>query len=298
MKHARETLFMLTAIVLLSCSCDYVDVPRQAGSAGGDTGIVVRRVLVEEFTGHTCIACPAGAAMIEQLHNNYEDQMITVAVHHGWFALPCIGSHSPPNNAPAGSFTEDFTTGTTSGEGYDYELNFPSLFAALPVAMINRMGYANNTYVIESGNWGSKVDSLLQLPPSAGLEIEHTYNPTTRALNISVDGKFIDAQSGTFNVAVLITEDSLTGWQTDGSTFIPDFVFMHVLRACVNTPGSIIGTQVMSGTIAANSTFSWSMQSAYTVNSSFVAEHCHLVAILYNTATFEVLQAEDVELVE
>lgn len=292
------SLFAAAAILVLSGGCDYVDVPQQTGGPGpGDTGVAIRRVLVEEFTGHTCIACPAGAATIEQLHNIYGEQMITVAVHHGWFADPCP-PHPLPNGAPAGSFSEDFTTGTTSGEGYEYEVSFPGLFASLPSGMVNRVGVPSNTHVIGAGDWGSKVDSILQIPPSADLEIEHTYNTTTRALNLTVNGEFIDAQSGSFNVAILLTEDSLVGWQIDGTNYIPDFVFMHVLRGCVNTPGSIAGTQVMTGTIAANSTFSWNMPAAYTVNSNFVDTHCHLVAILYNTTTFEVLQAAEVELVE
>ncbi len=295
-----RSIFFTAATFLLFGGCDYIEVPQQAGSGNNDTDIVVRKVLMEEFTGHTCIACPQGAATIEQLHNIYGNQMITVAVHHGWFADPCppVGTHPTPNGAPAGSFSEDFTTGTTSGEGYEYEVNFPGLFASLPVGMVNRVGFPGGDYVKQQGQWGGLIDSLVQVPPSADLDIEHTYNTSTRALTLTVDGNFIDAQSGTFNVAVMITEDSLVGWQIDGTVYVPDFVFMHVLRGCVNTPGSIIGTPVLTGNIDANTPFSWTLPSTYTVNSNFVAEHCHLVAILYNTATFEVLQAEEVELVE
>jgi hypothetical protein len=298
MKYAILKFFStLAAIILLSCGCDYVDVPQQAGGGGNDADIVIRKVLMEETTGHTCIACPLGATTIEQLHNYYGEQMITIAVHHGWFADACppVGTHSTPNGAPAGSFSEDFTT---DGEGAEYELNFANVFAVLPNGMVNRLGVPGGTYAKSSAEWGPTIDSLVQIPPSADLDIEHTYNTSTRALTLTVEGDFIDAQNGTFNVAVMITEDSLVGWQIDGSTFVPDFVFMHVLRGCVNTPGSIIGTPVMTGNIDANTPFTWTMQSAYTVNSNFNARHCHLVAILYNTATFEVLQAEEVELVE
>ena len=292
----KKILIPIIAAAFFFAGCDYVEVPTQTGGTSGGGNGVTRRVLLEEFTGHTCIACPAGAATIEQLHGLYDDQLITIAIHHGWFAEPCP-PHPLPNGAQTGSFSEDFTTGTTSGEGYEYEVNFPAVFSTLPNGMVNRLGFPSGTYPKSQGEWGTLVDSLIQIPASADLEITHTYSTSSRALSMSIDGQFIDAQNGTFNVAVMLTEDSLVGWQIDGTVYIPNFVFMHVLRACVNTPGSIIGTPVMTGSINANSSFTWTLPASYTVDNAYNANHCRLIAILYNTATMEVLQAAEAKLV-
>jgi thiol-disulfide isomerase/thioredoxin len=45
-------------------------------------GGVTRRVLLEDFTGHTCNNCPAAAVIAEGLQTFYgEDQLILVGVH-------------------------------------------------------------------------------------------------------------------------------------------------------------------------------------------------------------------------
>lgn len=294
----KKIMLIATSLVFLFGGCDYVEVPTQAGGSnnGNGNGGVTRRVLLEEFTGHICIACPTGAAVIEQMEDLYGDRLVTIAVHHGFFANPCPPSPLP-NNAPDSSFLENFTTGTNSGEGYEYELNYPDVFGTLPSGLVNRAGVPSGSYAKSHGSWPSVVDSVMQLPAVADLEFDTViYNTSSRALNFSVRGEFLSSQNGTFNIVVMLTEDSLIGWQTDGSTYIPDYVFKHVLRACVNTPGSIVGTSVATGSIAPGSDFTFELPAAYTVNANWNAGHCHLIAFIYNTNTKEVLQAAEADL--
>lgn len=287
----KKIFLPVITVVLLAAGCDYVDVPTQTGSSGGGGGNgVTRRVLIEDFTGHTCPNCPGAAVTLHNIQDLYPGQVMGIAVHAGWFAEPCP-PHPLPAGATAGSFSEDLRCAT----GNDYDLVY-GLSASPPVGMVNHLGYPGNV-AKSQGSWAGLVDSLLQTPAVADLEFDTViYNSGTRDLNVTMTGKFIDAQNGTFNVAIMLVEDSLTGWQINGTTYIPDYVFMHLLRDCINTPGSIAGTEVATGAIVANSTFTWVMPAAYNVSASYNASHCKLIAYVYNTTTKEVLQAAEVEL--
>lgn len=288
----KNVLFLFAAALLILPGCDYVSAPQQAGSSGGGGGGngITRRVLLEDFTGHTCPNCPSAAVTLHTLQDLYPDQIMAISIHTGWFGDPCP-PHPLPNGAQAGSFSEDLTCATSD----DYDAVY-SMSGSPPVGMVNRLGYPSN-YIKQAGEWASIIDSLLQTTATADLEFDTViYNASTHNLDVSMTGKFIDAQNGTFNLAVMLVEDSLSGWQIDGTTYLPSYVWMHVLRDCINTPGSITGEQVATGTITANSTFNWTLSSSYNVSTSFNPAHCHLIAYIYNTATKEALQAAEADL--
>jgi uncharacterized membrane protein len=288
----KKMLPFFVAIATLAWGCDYVEIPTQTNSGGGGGGGngVTRRVLIEDFTGHTCPNCPSAAVTLHNLQTLYPDQVMGIAIHAGWFSEPCP-PHPLPNGAQSGSFSNDLR----SAAGNDYDLVF-GLSSSPPIGMVNHLGYPNN-YALQQGAWVTKVDSLLQTPAVADLEFDTViYNSSTRELNVTVNGKFITAQNGTFHVCIMLVEDGITNWQIDGSQYLPNYVFDHVLRDCINTPGSIAGTQIATGTIAANSTFNWALPAAYTISNSFNASNCKLVAYIYNTANKEVLQAVEIGL--
>lgn len=288
----KKLLIAILPVALFAWGCDYVDIPTQANSGGGGGGGngVTRRVLIEDFTGHTCPNCPAAAVTLHNIQNLYPDQVMGIAIHTGWFAEPCP-PHPLPAGATAGSFSEDLRCATAD----DYDLVY-SLSGAPPVGMVNHLGYPGN-YAKQQGAWAGIVDSLLGTPAVADLEFDTViYNSATRDLDVTMTGKFIDAQNDNFNICIMLVEDSLTGWQIDGSTYVPNYVFMHVLRDCINTPGSIAGTQIATGSIAANTTWSWQLPAAYNVSASLNASHCKLIAYVYNMTTKEVLQAAEADL--
>lgn len=288
----KKFLFIIASSFTL-LSCDYVSSPVQTGNSGGpgpnDT-LPKRVVLLEEATGHTCTNCPSAAATIQTLKSTYGEQLVPIAIHYGWFAEPCP-PHPLPNGAPSGSFSEDLRC----PEGSDYDVLY-SIFNAPPAAMVNRLGYPAD-HIKSQGQWAGLIDSLVNTQPLAALDINHTYDTTTRALSISVDGQFLQAASGDFNLVVMLVEDGIIGWQVDGSNYIPNYEFNHVLRACVNTPGSIAGEQVATGTIAAFTSFNWTLSGSYTVSNLINHHNCNLVVFLYNFNTKEAIQAGEVHLI-
>ncbi len=123
-----------------------------------------------------------------------------------------------------------------------------------------------------------------------------TYTDASRAVVLKTTTKFVSDYNDGTSLVIYLTEDSLLGWQTDyrkpsGEQDVENFAHRHVLRDALNSAFGepITAAPVAVGTRLAN-------QFNYTLPASFNAEHCALVAVLYNTSTREVLQVEEIHL--
>ncbi|MGL5890067.1 MAG: Omp28-related outer membrane protein [Bacteroidia bacterium] len=283
--------------LLIFSACDYVEDPTQTtvGSGSSTTRVPHRKVLVEEVTGHFCQSCPAGAQILEAAHSVYGDSMIIVAVHTGDFARS-VAEAGLPQNAPTGSFTEDFRT----PEGNEFGPVF-AMGQSAPRCMYNRIGFPAGAHDMSPYDAATILDTLLDRPQSADFIIEHNYNEVTRTLSFSANGNFLTSggiNGDSYSIVAIITEDSLLGWQVNGAQYVQNYVFNHVLRGCVNTPGTLAGTTIHSGSVVAGDTIDYTLPAGYTLSSTINHDHADLVVFVYNTITKEILQAEKVAIKE
>ena len=120
MKHLKYTISFFFGILLFNItSCDIVEGPYmiENGTNPVDTtsNNFVKKVLIEDYTGHTCPNCPDAARQLEAIQDFYGDQVIGMAIHIGKaFAMPYPSSQSP-------KFQYEFRT--KWGEEYDNFLN-------------------------------------------------------------------------------------------------------------------------------------------------------------------------------
>lgn len=293
---ATKYIFPAAFLAVFSFSmCDYVTDPKDIEDIVVTFDSTKRVAIIEEWTGHTCIACPAAARDIEQLDSVYGESFIAISIHDDYFAEPCPVPHPTPpcGTGSPGAFGEDFRCPT----GASYSAAHTIGPQSPPQGMVNRLGMPNNE-VKNRGTWPGLVDSIVQTNAIASIHIDHTYNSSTRAITATVRGTWLMTYTGNMNVAIMLTESGMIGWQTDGPTACDSvFEFNHVLRECINTPGSITGSPLFAGTTGIGTTYSYSLPSAYTLPANFNAANCHLIAIIYDTVTGEVMQAweEDVE---
>ena len=292
----KKFIFLLGFAGLAFAGCDYVDVPQQAGGTPVvPTSDTIRKILIEDFTGHYCINCPDAARMMDSLQALFPGQIVGLAVHYDYFAEPSP-PHALPNlqNLPANAFAEDFRA---LAEDADYNATFGANNFALPCGMVNHFGFPSNIPT-QVGDWASQAATILAQPMTAYLKINPTYSSSSRQLNVTVDGEFMVDTTGTYNIVIMLVEDGLTGCQLDddlASTIDTAYTFNHVLRCCLDHPGSVQGATVMTGTIAANSSFSYTLPSVYTIPSGYNAANCRIVAYLYNTADHGILQAAEAD---
>ena len=276
----KKVFFYGLLLPLCFSSCDKVKTPYIKGITGGtDTTVKVRKLLMEEFTGHKCGSCPPGAQTIQTLQNQYGDKLIAVSIHAGFYATV-----TPP------IYTEDFQC----NEGDDYNTFFG--ISANPIGMVNRKGYPSS-HLKAIGEWSGLVSSILALPPDASIRITNNYNATSRVLNSTVRCEFLNALNGTYKIMLILTEDSIISPQKDYAqtpTDVLNYVHRHMLRDAISSTSW--GDTLKSGLIAAGDTVIKSYIYNLPANFNGIVpdvNHCHVVAYIYNASNYEVIQAEE-----
>jgi len=275
----KLTIALLTLFtVVFMAGCDKIDPPyinESGGGGGGGEGEVVQKVLLEDYTGHTCVNCPAAAKIASDLQKFYGEKLIVMAVHTGFFADPM----QPP-------FDTDFRTEV----GDKWRTDFG--FVSYPSGMINRG--AEGGRIAGKGQWASRVDAAMQETAKASLKIEINYAEANRQLALKIDSRFLQNASEKYLLQVCLVEDSIMAPQrnndpTVGETpTITEYYHRHVLRKDLN---GVNGETISSTSIVANETYIHEYN--FTLNTDYNADRCSIIAFIYREADLEIVQVEE-----
>lgn len=231
----------------------------------GVTPAVGKNIIVEEGTGTWCGWCPRGAVFLDNLTAKYADRFIGVAVHNG---DPMVVS------------------------GYDGQHGF----AGYPSATVMRKS--------ADGSFGTQSD--LELPfleyiaqaPLATFEIGAQLNAESGLLDISVDVSANAALTTSNKIALIITEDGVTGTTNDyaqsnyyaggnngamggyeslpGTVPASDMVYDHVARAIPLGFGGDANSFTNNMAAGETRTFNYS----YTIPATYDMTKMHIVAVI------------------
>ncbi|MDD3876677.1 MAG: Omp28 family outer membrane lipoprotein [Bacteroidales bacterium] len=289
----KSFFYKFTALIIIALyltACDKINEPFMNELNDADTTacptpefdttvIPYRVVFLEEFTGHKCPNCPSGAATAHDLEALYEEQLVLVAIHAGFFASP----------DPSGTFINDFTT----VEGEEIATQFGVVLN--PNGLANRKSY-NSNLILAPGSWGSAIDEFLTPEPDAFIQIITENSATDNDICIHVRTKFLSNLTGNFKLVVQITENSILSPQKTNdpnypSGYIDNFEHNHVLRKTVN---GTWGTDLVNDNVIAGTTIVKSYK--ITPNSLWNTANCKVVAYVYNSDNDEVLQAAETSL--
>lgn len=291
-------LLVASGIIVTVNSCDKIDAPYVI--TNDDTTITCdapvfpaltssfKRVLIEEYTGHKCPNCPEGGKIVHDLLDSYKDTLIAVAVHAGSFAA---------FNADDETWYYNFTT--LSG---DYWLTqFP--IESFPQGMVDRTLYSGKINLAKEA-WAPAVKAAATHPLVADVQIINEFDASKGQLCTHSKTTFLSDYAGrNINLLVLITEDSIIQPQYNvkasiGPTpIIYDYVHNHVLRGTVNGNW---GVSVRKAVSSVNEPVIKSFGVKFTgfnVN-EMNPENCHVVAILFDIDSKEVLQVTEKAVVE
>jgi len=269
-------LFGLTAVLYFGC--DKIEPPYTTTQNNNpDTNqIAVKKVLFEDYTGHLCVNCPAAHDILAQLITLYPNQIVPISIHVGNFAVPLSPNY----------FGEDFRT----SEGEALNTFFGNDAAGLPNGMVNRREFSGNR-ILTADQWGTAIDAILQEPQSVDFNITNTFDTGQNKLSTKIDISFLENFDQTLYLCAYLTEDSIVGWQKDNREDpedIPNYVHRYVLRASLN------GTwgEKITGTYSQNNTITMQYDN-FTLDTSFVPEHCSVVVFVYDSTSLEIFQADE-----
>ncbi len=285
-------ILILISIVGFSIySCDKIDPPFVKDGGGNDTVACpvpdfpvnnnpVRKVLLEEFTGHTCPNCPTGQQKIKELGVKYGDQLNVVAIHAGHFSDP----------SPGDGYTADYRTaeGTLINDDFDAgNLGYPS-------GMVNRVVKAPpDNRILNRFEWEGAMDTMMAVAPFIDLQIITDYEESSRKLCTHVQAEFLQDITKNVNLVIYILEDSLVSKQTNsnpqvGTTpAIDDYVHLHVLRGTVS---GAYGNVLTTGTITKDTKIIKSYKTI--LSTEWDEHHISVLAYIYYPDGLVILQSE------
>ena len=289
-----KNIITLLSFILIITSCDVVEGPYEIDTGGvtpTDTNTYVKKILIEDFTGHTCPNCPSAARELEGIHDLYGHQIIGIALHVSTgFAAPWIG---------AGKFEYDFRTKW----GTDWDDFFDISNSGLPRGMVNRMGYPNN-HKLGKNEWLSAVITELEKEIDFGINITGDYGV------ITIDTEILNNTNGDYNLVVCLTESNIINWQKDGQVDNESYIHNHVLRSVLsdeslsNSSNYITG-QLVEKTINYNLSVLEQFNIDYSSNTAdagngnsggWNASNMSVIAYIYDNTTQEILQVEEIHL--
>lgn len=277
MKNIKPIILSIIFAVFALASCDIVEPPYiqgGGGNGGSDTtivGEVMSKVLLEDFTGVKCVNCPAATELALQLHEVYGDRLVIMGIHAGFMATP-IGPNS------------DFRTpeGTAWWNFFGFDAN--------PIGTVNRKS-SSNGYGINSGEWGDAISQALEQEPQALLEMQCSYDQTSRVINVDVNTKVLVDQLDNLSLTVCVVEDSVVGRQLLPSGMVEDYVHRHVFRGTMNGEwGESIGNAPFASGTEVKKSYQYTLPEAYN------ADNCSVIAYVYRDTDKGVIQVEETHL--
>lgn len=308
MKHLKYTIALFFGIFLFNITaCDVVEGPYliDDNTNSVDTNIFVKKVLIEDFTGHRCPNCPAAAVELAALQNFYGDRVIGIAIHPS-------SNFAIPDPLTSSKFTYDFRTEF----GDDIDNIFELTTVGLPRGMVNRSGF-DTGHQLGKDEWSSVVQTELAKSPVFGITLSSnvsngngTISVAAEALtNINLDK---NEEIEDYNIVICLTENEIIEWQKDNTAGdIEEYDHNHILRAMLNTTfGESIGNSFVDGDIwekdyPVDITTLENANENYSLNTLFMGNgnskgwdenNMEIVVYIYNTNNYEIVQVEQIHL--
>ena len=245
----------------------------------------IKRILLEDFTGHTCTNCPAAATIAKQLEDDNVGKVIVASIHA-----------SPSGTFQAvqlPEFVTDFQT--TAGNIYVNEMES---FLGNPMGTVNRTsnGFAGSVWFFDS-DWSSAVTNELTGSLIANIQLEYNYYPQTNGLFIHTESEFNSSLSGDYNLIIYLIRDAVEAPQKlNNGTTEEEYEHHAVLTDNIN---GTWGDAIVNGNVNAGDKFynDYSYQLTDPANdSTFDINNLSLITYLCDRNTYEVIQVIKTEL--
>lgn len=303
----NKLLGIFFIFTLILTGCDIIDNPYEQGGAGpgeeqyndtvyNDTTVLVRRILLEEFTGHKCPNCPEGADIAKQIKIDHPEKFLSVSIHNsGAFSKPDLSNPDHP-------YPENFETETGENLRIKYK------FDAFPGGMLNRTeinGTGLSAAKVDYNQWAQEVNTLIAnqayMAPRFKLKLENIFNSKLGERSVRVRYNATCLQNITGNIAIVgyLMESHIIAPQTDNRvtpSYVEDYEHNHVLR--VGFPGDGSGKTLFTNPVPGDvaEVITENDEISVAVSDDWKPENMDLIVFLYNSDTGEIIHVEETPL--
>lgn len=302
----KKLLFILVAALYALSACDHVDNPYPPKvvleldttlypgnwndyvanewpvfEANPNTN---RNVLIEDYTGHKCVFCPAAADLAHQLHSANPTRVFVASIHAGPTGIGDFQTVSAPE------YPVDFTNPEGLAIGTYFGTNDGG-FIGNPRGTINRVN--SGGIIFQNPNsWSSLLSTQLsENNLRVNMQSALNYYPTTKGAFLHVEVEKLDQNlTNELGIVAYIIEDSLVGDQKmSDNSHNHNYIHRDIHRGNLN--GQAFGRVLKSSDM---------INGKYYINYSFVvpnqldgnynAENMHVLIYVYDRTTWEIYQ--------
>lgn len=242
-----------------------------------------RNILIEDFTGHKCVFCPAAADLAHQLHGSNPTRVFIASIHAGPDGMGDFQMVSPPE------YPVDFTNPQGVEIGLYFGVNDGG-FPGNPRGTINRVNTGN---IFQNPNaWSSMVTSQLSDNSlKVNMQSALNYYPQTKGAFLHVEVEKLDQNlTNDLGITVYIIEDSLIGDQKmNDNSHNQAYIHRDIHRGNLN--GQAFG-RVLKASDLNNGKYyvNYSFVVPNQLDGNFNAENMHVLVYVYDKTTWEIYQ--------
>lgn len=221
-----------------------------------------KNVILEEFTGINCSACPTGHTTAQGIHNSHPDDVVVIAIHTGSYANP---SGSQPDYRTEWGAAIAGQTGLT---GY-------------PSATVNRHVFYGGNTAMYTNLWNNASNQTLAEASYLNVGLSATIVTSTRQLVVEVEVYYTDDSPKSTNyLSVAILQDDILGPQSGGGAG-NNYKHMHMLRHLLTGQWGVEITETTEGSLY-SATFLYELPDDYR-DVDVVLENLDIVAFVSET---------------
>ena len=299
MKNIIKYIAALTLFVTLFSSCDKVeqpvkavividttlytdgnwaDYPMPVFTANTNTD---RNVLIEDYTGHKCSACPNAAVIAKDIEDANPGSIHTSKGGDG--AFQALGSGCEV--AGTDHFCHDFRT--NEGNTYGEEFGNGFGFQGNPYGNINRAIIEGADLFLFQTEWVQKTDFVLaENNLRVNLQAQSNYYAASNGVYLHVESEFLEDMTGNFNIVTYAVENEVITWQLMPDLTEDEFYHHHnPFIGCIDDLAwgqSLVTNPVMGD--------NFQTDYAYELPSGLSNTDMHFVSYVYNVETYEIMQ--------
>ena len=211
-----------------------------------------KNVILEEFTGITCVYCPDGHRIAQDLHNANPNDVFLINIHTGGYASP---------QGPGTDFNTSFGAAIAGQSG----------LSGYPAGTVNRHVFSGGATAMSRSLWASSATQMMSQASPVNVGVQYSIYMSTNTMTVNVEVYYTGAQtvlSKRLNVAVV--QNNVEGPQTGGSQFnaaqiLPNgnYNHQHMLRHMLTGQWGDIISNISPGTTYSNS-YTWNIPNQIT----------------------------------
>lgn len=244
----------------------------------------LRNILLEDYTGHTCVYCPAAAEIAKTLEEDHPGRVLVASIHASPGGLGDFQKTESP------TFTHDFT----NPQGLEFGLTFQNGygFSGNPRGTISRITFSGLMFFSPT-TWTQKVTDVLTANDlKVNMQAKINYFEATRGmfLHTEIDPKAMDVSK--LKLVAYFMEDSLVAPQKFPTLTDLNYVHHDIHRG--NVDGQTFGRTLDAKYKRTDGLYQVDM--SYRIPEQYNPQNCHVLVYVMDKDTYEVYQVIEVEI--